>query len=113
MWRRHEEEREREGTRARESSGVDLCPRAAREVMPFSFLVLRDLDLEDLLSFLKTWSKCASGQLATSFEFFHSRKCSTGGFSPLEISFLFLLSIALSAQLYLDDQHNRPNAIFF
>ena len=38
--RRHEEEREREGTRARESSGVDLCPRAAREVMPFSFLVI-------------------------------------------------------------------------
>ena len=36
----------------------------------FSFLVLRDLDLEDLISFLKTWSKRASGQLATSFEFF-------------------------------------------
>ncbi len=81
--------------------------------MPFTFLVLRDFDFENLISFLQTWSEHASGQIATGFGFFHSRKCSTGGFSSLEISFLFLLSIALSAQLYVDDQHNRPNAIFF
>ncbi|KAL0407985.1 UNVERIFIED_CONTAM: Cyclin-dependent kinase F-4 [Sesamum radiatum] len=58
----------------------------------------------------RTWSKFASGQNATSDGFFHSRNFVIGGFLSVEIFFLFLLSIALSEQLILNDQYWRPNA---
>ncbi|KAK6947323.1 hypothetical protein RJ641_000796 [Dillenia turbinata] len=60
--------------------------------------VVPDLEINGLVSFLQTWSKYASGQIVTSFRHFHSKKCLTGGFSFLEISFLFPSSTALSAQ---------------
>ncbi|KAK9276330.1 hypothetical protein L1049_005862 [Liquidambar formosana] len=95
-----------------DSSGVDLWPSEAREVMPVGLQVVPVFTLEGFVSFHKTWSKCASGPIATSIGFCLSRKCLIGGSSFLEISFLFLLSIALSGQLPLNDQYKRPNANF-
>lgn len=70
-----------------------------------------NFDLNTFISF-KTWSKCAYGQIATRNGFLHSRKYWIGVFLSLEISFLFLLSTALSGQL-LDDQYKRCNANFY
>lgn len=75
------------------------------------FQILLDFNSKGLL-LLRTWSKCAFGQAATSIKFFHSRKCLIGGFSPLEI-FSFPLSIVLSEQFSLNDLHTRPNANSF
>ncbi|KAH0644357.1 hypothetical protein KY284_032241 [Solanum tuberosum] len=73
--------------------------------------------LQDLVEFnsrvlilLRTWSNCTSAQIASSAEPFHFRKSLIGGSSSLEISFLFLLSIALSEQPLLNYQYRRPNA---
>ncbi|XVF52119.1 hypothetical protein PTKIN_Ptkin04bG0239200 [Pterospermum kingtungense] len=72
--------------------------------MPVGFQIGPDLDLKVFSILFKTWNKCASGQLAASSEFFHSKKYSTGGFSSMEIFFWFLLSIAPSAQSLLNTQ---------
>ena len=69
-------------------------------------------DLKGLIS-LRTWSKYAFGQFVTNFGVSHSRKFLIGGFLSLEAFFLFLLSIALSEQLLMNDQYRRPNANFF
>ncbi|CAN4077291.1 unnamed protein product [Withania somnifera] len=61
---------------------------------------------------LRIWSNCTSAQIASSAELFHFRKSLIGGSSSLEISYLFLLSIALSEQLLLNYQYRRPNANF-
>ncbi|GMY29596.1 Cyclin-dependent [Fagus crenata] len=80
--------------------------------MPLGFQVLLGLDLKDFNIYLKIWSKCASGQIATSIGCFHSRKFLTGGFSSLEIFFWFPLLIALSGQLS-NELCRRRNASFF
>lgn len=73
-------------------------------------LVTLDFVLSSLISFLKGWSKCASGQTATSTGLFHSKKHLIGGSLVLVIFFLFHLSTALSGQLSLYDWCKRPNA---
>ncbi|KAL0393753.1 UNVERIFIED_CONTAM: hypothetical protein Slati_4341500 [Sesamum latifolium] len=78
--------------------------------MPFPLPVVLDSNTKRL-TLSRTWSKFAPGQIATSTGFFHSRKFSTGGFSALEIFFLFPLSIALSEKLCLSDQYRRLNAL--
>lgn len=80
--------------------------------MPFFLQVVLNHELKGLI-LSRTWSKFASGQNATSDGFFHSRNFMIGGFLSVEIFFLFLLSIALSEQLILNDQYRRPNAYFF
>ncbi|KAK4389134.1 hypothetical protein Sango_2250400 [Sesamum angolense] len=77
--------------------------------MPFPLPVVLDSNIKRL-TLSRTWSKFAPGQIATSTGFFHSRKFSTGGFSALEIFFLFPLSIVLSEKLCLSDQYRRLNA---
>lgn len=77
----------------------------------YSYQVASDLALEQLI-LSRTWSKYASGQIATSTGVFHSKKSLIGGFSSLEIFFLFPLSIALSGELFLSDQYRRLNASF-
>ncbi|KAJ6347707.1 hypothetical protein OIU76_004234 [Salix suchowensis] len=62
-------------------------------------------DLDTLLSFLKTWRKRASGQIASSIGFFRSKKCLIGGFSSLEIFCWFPLSIALSGCFLFNEQY--------
>ncbi|KAH6820460.1 hypothetical protein C2S53_002618 [Perilla frutescens var. hirtella] len=79
--------------------------------MPFPLPVVLDFGLEQLI-LSRTWSKFASGQIATSTGVFHSKKSLIGGFSSLEIFFLFPLSIALSEELFLSDQYKRLNAHF-
>lgn len=64
-----------------------------------------DLDLDGFISFIKTWSKCASGQIASGFEFFQFKKCSTGGFLSLETFFWFPLLTALSGQFFFNEQN--------
>lgn len=64
------------------------------------------------LTLYRTWSKFASGQIATSTGVFHSKKSLIGGSSSLEIFFLFLLSIALSEELVLSDQYKRLDVYF-
>lgn len=61
---------------------------------------------------LKTWSMCASGQIASTFGLFHSRKCLTGDFLSLEIFFWFPLLIALSGLLLLNDHNRRRDASY-
>ncbi|KAL6533657.1 hypothetical protein OROHE_013490 [Orobanche hederae] len=58
----------------------------------------------------RTWSKFASGLIATNTGFSHSRKFSTGVFSSLEIFFSSLSLIALSEKLCLSDRYRRVNA---
>ncbi|KAL0329871.1 UNVERIFIED_CONTAM: Cyclin-dependent kinase F-4 [Sesamum radiatum] len=77
--------------------------------MPFPLPVVLDSNIKRL-TLSRTWSKFAPGQIATSTGFFHSRKFSTGGFSALEIFFLFPLSIVLSEKLCSSDQYRRLNA---
>lgn len=79
--------------------------------MPFPLPVVLDFNFERLKLY-RTWSKFASGQMATSAKFFHSMKFLTGGSSSLEIFFLFPLSIVLSEKLFLSDQYRRLNAYF-
>lgn len=79
--------------------------------MLFDLGVASDLALEQLI-LSRTWSKYASGQIATSTGVFHSKKSLIGGFSSLEIFFLFPLSIALSGELFLSDQYRKLNASF-
>ncbi|KAL6530841.1 hypothetical protein OROGR_014701 [Orobanche gracilis] len=62
--------------------------------MPFPLQVVLNHELKGLIS-SRTWSKFASGQIATSIWFFNSRNFLTGDFSSSE-SFLFPLSIALN-----------------
>ncbi|CAH1451742.1 unnamed protein product [Lactuca virosa] len=57
----------------------------------------------------ETWSKCAFCQIVSRDRFFHSRKCSIGVFSSLEVSILFP-SIALSEPTVYE-QLSRRNAI--
>lgn len=85
------------------------------QVLSFSLVML----FQDLVEFnsrvlilLRTWSNCTFAQFALSAKLFHSRKSLIGGSSSVELSFLFLLSIALSEQLLLNDQYRRPNANF-
>ncbi|KAK4374140.1 hypothetical protein RND71_004817 [Anisodus tanguticus] len=63
-----------------------------------------------VLILLRTWRNCTFAQIASSAELFHFRKSLIGGSSSVEIFFLFLLSIALSEQLLLNNQYRRPNA---
>ncbi|KAK6251590.1 hypothetical protein QUC31_009231 [Theobroma cacao] len=81
--------------------------------MPVSFQIAPGLDLKGFSFLLKTWNKCASGQIATFSGCSHSKKYSTGGFSSMEIFFWFLLSIALSAQSLFNTQQRRRNACYF
>uniref|UniRef100_A0A2C9UIB5 Uncharacterized protein n=1 Tax=Manihot esculenta TaxID=3983 RepID=A0A2C9UIB5_MANES len=71
--------------------------------MPVGCQVVPDLDLDGFISFIKTWSKCASGQIASSFGFFHFMKCSTAGgvmqnFSEIGVGSLVNLFNALLIQ---------------
>lgn len=79
--------------------------------MPFGFQV-PDCDLKGSVCFTKIWSMSTSGQIASIFRSFHSRKLLTGGSQFSEIS-LFPLSTAPSARVSLNDQYRRPNAIFY
>lgn len=97
----------------RRSSGFHPSPSPATVAMPLGFQVVSGLDLKKFVLFLKTWSELASGQIASTIQSCHSRKCLTGDFSSLEIFFWFLLLIALSGQLLLNDQERRRNASFF
>uniref|UniRef100_A0A2P2MHM0 Uncharacterized protein n=1 Tax=Rhizophora mucronata TaxID=61149 RepID=A0A2P2MHM0_RHIMU len=81
--------------------------------MPLGFQVVLDLDLNGFISFREIWRECSSGQTATSLWFFHCKKCSTGGFSSLEIFFWFPLSIALSGLFLFDEHHRRRDAKYF
>ncbi|KAL8469058.1 hypothetical protein ACS0TY_032045 [Phlomoides rotata] len=65
-----------------------------------------------ICEYLVTWSKFASGQIATNIKFYHSMKFLTGGISSLEIFFLFPLSITLSEKFFLSDHYRRLNAYF-
>ncbi|KAK9928217.1 hypothetical protein M0R45_025363 [Rubus argutus] len=85
----------------------------ATVVMPLCFQGVPGLELESTDLFLKTWSKYASCQIATSTESFLSRKCLTGDFLSLEIFFWFPLLIALSGQFLLNDQYRRRDASYF
>lgn len=67
--------------------------------MPFALPVVLDSDLKKL-ALPRTWSNFVFGWIATSIGFSHSWKFSTGGFSSLEIFFLFPLSIALSEKQF-------------
>lgn len=78
-----------------------------------SWKVVAGLDLKQFVLFFKTWSELASGQIASTIQSYHSRKCLTGDFSPWEIFFWFLSLIALSGQLLLNDQERRRDASFF
>lgn len=80
--------------------------------MPFFLQVVPYFVLKELI-LSRTWSKYAFGQIATSIAVFHFRKCLIGGFSSLELSFSFPLSIALSGQLPLHDQYKRADANLF
>ncbi|PIN24762.1 hypothetical protein CDL12_02507 [Handroanthus impetiginosus] len=79
--------------------------------MPFHHPVVLNFHSKGLI-LSRTWSKFAFGQIATSTKFFLSRKFLTGGFSLLEIFFLFPSSIALSEKLFLNDQYMRLNEFF-
>ncbi|VVA17210.1 PREDICTED: Cyclin-dependent [Prunus dulcis] len=94
------------------NSGFHLFPSLATVVMPLGFQVVPGLDLKSFDIFLKTWSRCASGQIATSTGSFLSRKCLTGDFLSLEIFFWFPLLIALSGQFLLNDQYGRRDASY-
>ncbi|KAK8983217.1 hypothetical protein V6N11_057969 [Hibiscus sabdariffa] len=63
--------------------------------MPVGFQIALDLNLKGFSFLFKIWRKSASGQIATSSGSFYSKKCLTGGLSPMEILFWFPLSIAL------------------
>ncbi|KAK6158517.1 hypothetical protein DH2020_005831 [Rehmannia glutinosa] len=78
--------------------------------MPFPLPVVLHFEFKGLI-LSRTWSEFASGQIATSTGFFHSRKFSIGGFSSLETFFLFLLSIALSEKPFLSGQYTRYKVI--
>lgn len=77
------------------------------------FQIVPGLDLKDLDIFPKTWSKCDSGQIATSTGSFLSRRFLTGDFLSSEIFFWFPLLIALSGQFLLNDQYGRRDATYF
>ncbi|KAG2680473.1 hypothetical protein I3843_11G101900, partial [Carya illinoinensis] len=77
--------------------------------LPLGFQVLPGSGSKGFIIFPKIWSKCASGQNATSLGCSHSRKCLTGGFLSLEIFFWFPLLIALSG-LLVNDHFRRRNA---
>lgn len=74
--------------------------------------VVFGFNLENLI-LNRIWSKFASGQIVANTGVLHSRKFLIGGFSLLGTFFLFLLSIALSGQLLMNDHSKRPNAIFW
>lgn len=95
------------------SSGFHPFPSPATVAMPFGFQVVAGLDLKQFVLFFKTWSELASGQIASTIQSYHSRKCLTGDFSSWEIFFWFLSLIALSGQLLLNDQERRRDASFF
>ncbi|KAG6397181.1 hypothetical protein SASPL_143346 [Salvia splendens] len=69
-------------------------------------LVLLNYETKEL-SLSRTWSKFSSGQIATSSVVFHSRNILNGILSSVEIFFLFLLSIALRQQLFVNAQYMR------
>ncbi|OVA18436.1 Protein kinase domain [Macleaya cordata] len=79
--------------------------------MPEGVEVAPDFYLKGLIIPLEIWSKCTPGQIATSFEFFFSRRFLTGGFSFLENSFVFPLLTALSCHPLSNDHHRRPDAM--
>ena len=70
-------------------------------------------DIKQFVLFFETWSELATGQIASAIQFYHSRKCSTGDFSSLEIFFWSLLLIALSGQFISNDQERKRNANYF
>ncbi|KAM7251900.1 hypothetical protein ACFE04_023783 [Oxalis oulophora] len=47
--------------------------------MPLGSQVVQNLELNGFIFLFEIWSKHPSGQTASSFEFFHSKKCSIGG----------------------------------
>ncbi|CAK9321446.1 unnamed protein product [Citrullus colocynthis] len=73
--------------------------------MLFHFWVFEGLDIKGFLYFLEIWSLLLFGQIASSIEFVLFRKCLIGVSLSLEIFFWFPLSIALSSQVLLNDQH--------
>ncbi|KAL7187962.1 hypothetical protein ACSBR1_037909 [Camellia fascicularis] len=68
---------------------------------PSGASVASEFDFKGLIFFIKSWRKCAFGQIASSFGFSHSNKCLIGGVLFLEIPFLFLFSTALSGHALL------------
>lgn len=75
------------------------------------YQVFEGLDIKGFLNFLKIWSLLLFGQIPSSIVFVLSRKCLIGVSLFLEIFFWFPLSIALSGQVLLNDQHRRRNEI--
>lgn len=75
-------------------------------------LQVPEYHLKSSVCFTKIWSMSTSCQIASIFRSFHSRKLLTGG-SQFSDSFLFPLSTAPSAQIFLNDQYRRPNAIVY
>lgn len=75
-------------------------------------LQVPEFGLKGLSCCTKIWSMPSSGQIASVSGSFLCRKFLTGGSSILETIFLFPLLTALSAQVFLNDQYRRPNAIF-
>lgn len=63
--------------------------------------VFPGLDSKQFVSVFETWRKLAFGQIASSVQLYHSKRCSTGDFSLLEIFFCFRSLIALSGQFFL------------
>lgn len=88
-------------TENRFRSGVDLCPSSARdrEVMPVGLQVL-DIGLKGSSSFVKIWRMPTFGLIASVSGSFLSTRFMTGGPSFLEITFMFPLSTAPSAQVF-------------
>lgn len=84
--------------------------------IPFMWVwyqIVADLDLKQFVLLFKTWSEHASGQIASTIQLYHSRKCLIGDFSSVEIFFWFLSLTALSVQLLFNDQERRRNASYF
>ncbi|KAI7988507.1 hypothetical protein LOK49_LG13G02063 [Camellia lanceoleosa] len=46
--------------------------------MPLTPQVASEFDFKGLIFFIKSWRKCAFGQIASSFGFSHSNKCLIG-----------------------------------
>lgn len=66
-----------------------------------------------LVFLLELWNNSSFCQIATSLEFYHSRRLLIGGSSFLGTFFLFPLSTAPSGQLVFHDLQGQPNANLF
>ncbi|KAL8166870.1 hypothetical protein V2J09_008369 [Rumex salicifolius] len=78
--------------------------------MPVGLQAL-DFDLKVTCLFIERWNMLTFCQTASNLGFLQCNKSSTGGFLSLEISFLFPLSTALSAEVSVDNHYRRINNI--